>query len=380
MVRVAVLKERRLGELRVAATPETAKKMVEMGLKVVIEKGAGMGAYFSDEAYKQSGADIAKDAATALKGADIVLKVQAPLIPNDKAEELGSLPRGSYLIGILNPLANPGEAASYAKQGVNAFSIDLLPRITRAQTMDVLSSQSNLAGYRAVVDAAAEYGHAFPMMITSAGTIPPTRVLVLGAGVAGLQAIATARRLGAVVSAFDVRKIAKEQVQSLGANFIEVEDEEDGETKSGYARETSKDYQKRQADKIHETIKKHDIVITTALIPGKPSPVLITEAMVKDMKPGSVIVDLAATAGGNCALTEPGKTVVKYNVKILGDQNILSRIASDASALYARNILNFVKVLIDPNSPKINLNLDDEIIASTLLTHNGKIINDAFKS
>jgi NAD(P) transhydrogenase subunit alpha len=379
MLRIAVLKEKHADERRVAATPETTKKMVEMGLKVVIEKGAGLEAHFSDEAYKDAGAELAKDTATALKGANIVLTVQDPLMRDDKAEELSTLPSGCHLIGMLNPLTNPGMVPLYAKQGVNAFSIELLPRITRAQTMDVLSSQSNLAGYRAVIEAAAEYGHAFPMMMTAAGTIPPTRVLVLGAGVAGLQAIATARRLGAIVSAFDVRKAAKEQVESLGASFIEVEALEDAETKGGYAKETSKEYQKLQAEKIHDSVKKNDIVITTALIPGRPSPILITEAMVKDMKPGSVIVDLAAVAGGNCALTEPGEVILKHHVKIIGHKNTLNNIATDASALYARNILSFLKLLIDPTGA-IHVNLEDEIITSTLLTYKGQVIHDTFKS
>lgn len=380
MLRIAVLREKPSDEYRVAATPETTKKMVEMGLKVVIESGAGYEAHFSNEAYNEAGAEIAKDRATALKGANVVLSVQDPLMSDNKKEEVSALPKGCYLIGMLNPLINPGAVSLYAKQGVNAFSIELLPRITRAQTMDVLSSQSNLAGYRSVIEAAAEYGHAFPMMMTAAGTIPPTRVLVLGAGVAGLQAIATARRLGAVVSAFDVRKAAKEQVESLGASFIEVAAVEDGETKGGYAKETTKEYQKLQAEKIHESVKKNDIVITTALIPGKPSPILITETMVKDMKPGSVIVDLAAVAGGNCALTEPGKIVVKHQVKIIAHKNSLSRIATDASALYARNILSFLKLLLDPSGADIQVNLEDEIITSTLLTYGGKVIHNTFKS
>ncbi|MBL0941419.1 MAG: Re/Si-specific NAD(P)(+) transhydrogenase subunit alpha [Alphaproteobacteria bacterium] len=379
-MRIAVLREKHADESRVAATPETTRKMLEMGLKVVIEKDAGLAAHFSNDAYKDAGAELAKDATTALKIANVVLTVQGPLMPDDKAEELSAFPEGCHLIGMLNPLINLHTIPLYAKQGVNAFSIELVPRITRAQTMDVLSSQSNLAGYRAVIEAAAEYSHVFPMMMTAAGTIPPTRVLVLGAGVAGLQAIATARRLGAVVSAFDVRKAAKEQVESLGATFVEVESIEDSETKGGYAKETTKQYQKLQAEKIHEHVKKNDIVITTALIPGKPSPILITEAMVKDMKPGSVIVDLAAVAGGNCALTEPGKVIIKHQVKIIAHTNTLRRIATDASELYARNILSFLKLLLDSSGTKLQINREDEIISSTLLTYGGKIIHNTFKN
>ncbi len=352
-----------------AASPETVKKMSELGLRVVIEKEAGQQSDIPDSEFKAAGATIAKDPAATLKGASIVLKVQKP-----DASELKLLPKGSMLIAMLNPLVEKDMTAKYAKQGVNAFALEMIPRITRAQSMDVLSSQSNLAGYRAIIDAAAEFTRAFPMMMTAAGTVVPARVLILGAGVAGLQAIATAKRLGAIVSAFDVRKVAKEQVESLGATFVEVESDEDAETKGGYAKETSKAYQKRQADRIHQSLKNSDIAVTTALIPGKRAPTLITEAMVKDMQPGSIIVDMAAVTGGNCALTKPGEVVKKYGVKILGHTNIPSRVGKNASQLYARNLLNLLKLIVDPETKKLKLDLEDEIIKSALLTYEGKVL------
>jgi NAD(P) transhydrogenase subunit alpha len=286
---------------------------------------------------------------------------------------------GAVLIGILAPYAAREQAQAYAARGVNAFAMEFMPRITRAQTMDVLSSQSNLAGYKAVVDAASEFGRAFPMMMTAAGTVAPARVLVMGAGVAGLQAIATARRLGAIVSATDVRPAAKEQVQSLGATFVAVEDEEfkQAETAGGYAKQMSAEYQQKQKALIAETIKKQDIVITTALIPGRKAPVLVDEEMVKSMKPGSVIVDLAVEQGGNCPLTEPDKVVVKHGVKLVGHLNVPSRLAVDASALYARNLLNFVTLMIDKGTKALKIDWEDEIIKGTALTRDGKIVHPA---
>ncbi len=369
-MQVAILRETQPGEKRVAASPDTVKKMVEMGLKVAVEAGAGEWASIQDEEYKSAGASIAKDAGAALKGATIILKVQGPDV-----KEIAKLPKGAFLIGLLNPLGNKDLLKTYAKYGLNAVALELVPRITRAQSMDVLSSQSNLAGYRSVIDAAAEFNRVFPMMMTAAGTVAPARILILGAGVAGLQAIATAKRLGAIVSAFDVRAAAKEQVESLGATFIEVESKEETETAGGYAKETSKEYQKRQSQLIHQTLKNTDIVITTALIPGKPAPTLITEAMVKDMKFGSIIVDMAAIAGGNCPLTEADKVVIKHGVKILGDTNIMSSVAMDASLLYARNILSFLKTIVDAETGTMKVDFDDEIIKSTLLTHQGKVIH-----
>ena len=374
-MKVAVLKERLSGENRVAASPDTVKKLIALGTTVVVEKGAGEASSFTDAAYQDAGATIAATAKDAVAGAVVILKVRAP---EDEDTLLNELSEGAVLIGNLAPYDRRAQLETYARKNISAFSLELIPRITRAQAMDVLSSQSNLAGYRAVIEGGHVFGRAFPMMMTAAGTVAPARVLVLGAGVAGLQAIATARRLGAVVSAFDVRAAAKEQVESLGATFVEVEGAENAETKGGYAKEVSEDFKKRQQAKIHETLKKNDIVISTALIPGKPAPVLITEEMVRDMKNGSVIVDLAAERGGNCTLTEPDKVVVRHGVSIIGYTNIPSRIAVDASALYARNVLNFLSLMIDKETRNLKINLDDEIIKGTLLTHAGAIVHPAF--
>jgi len=378
-MRIGIAKERRPHEARVAVSPDTVKKLIGLGAEVVVEAGAGAGAATTDAALAAAGARIAADAAEALAGADIVLKVQRPLIAGeDGPDELKLIERGAVLIGMLAPHSAREAVAAYAERGVVAFSLELLPRITRAQTMDVLSSQSNLAGYKAVLDAAAEFGRAFPMMMTAAGTIAPARVVVLGAGVAGLQAIATARRLGAIVSAYDVRRAAKEQVESLGATFIEVEGAEDAETAGGYAREVGEEYRRRQAAKLHEALKKQDIAICTALIPGRPAPVLLTEEMVKDMRPGSVIVDLAVEQGGNCALSEAGQVVVRHGVKIVGHLNVPSRIAVDASALYARNLLSFLTPLIDRETKALKIDWEDEIVKATALTRDGKVVHPAF--
>lgn len=381
-MKIAIPKEQRPDELRVAATPESVKKLIGLGFDVAVERGAGARAMFIDDSYAEAGAVLAEDAATLLADADIVLKVQRPLDgSNGDRDEIALMKDGAILIGSLAALSNPAQAKAYADRRITAFALELLPRITRAQSMDVLSSQSNLVGYRAVIDAAAEFGRAFPMMMTAAGTIAPARVLVLGAGVAGLQAIATAKRLGAIVSAFDVRPVAKEQVESLGATFIEVEstETESAETKGGYAREMSEDYKRRQTDLIHEKIKKSDIAISTALIPGKPAPLLITEAMVKDMKPGSVIVDLAVEQGGNCALSSLGEIVVAHGVTIVGHANFGSRVATDASALYARNLVNFLTPLIDPDSKALKIDWEDEIVRGTLVTRDGAVVHAALK-
>jgi len=371
-MKIAVLKERRDGEKRVAATPETIKKYLALGFGVTVEAGAGEGSSIPDAAFKEAGAKIAKSAKEATRGADIVLKVQGP----DK-KEIVALPKGAILVAALKPHAEMENIKALAKAGVTACAMELMPRITRAQSMDILSSQSNLAGYKSVLDAAGEYGRAFPMMMTAAGTVAPAKVLVMGAGVAGLQAIATARRLGAIVSATDVRMAAKEQVESLGAKFVMVEDEEskEAETEAGYAKEMSKAYQKKQAALIAETIKKQDIVITTALIPGRPAPRLITKEMVKTMKPGSVIVDLAVEMGGNCELSKPGKVVEVDGVKIVGHLNVPSRLAADASSLYAKNLYNFVALLVDPEKKAIKLDWEDEIITGVALTFGGKLVH-----
>jgi H+-translocating NAD(P) transhydrogenase subunit alpha len=376
-MKLAIPKERRPGEARVAATPDSVKKLKQLGLDVIVEAGAGTAAAIPDAAFQAAGAAIAPDARAALADADIVFKVQRPL-----PDEVPLMKQGAVLIASLSALTGRDEVAAYASAGITAFAMELVPRISRAQSMDVLSSQANLAGYRAVLEAAHEYGRAFPMMMTAAGTVAPARVFVMGVGVAGLQAIATARRLGAVVSATDVRPATKEQVQSLGAKFVMVEDEETkaAETAGGYAREMSDAYRKKQAALIAETIAKQDIVITTALIPGRKAPVLVSEEMVATMKPGAVIVDLAVEQGGNCPLSEPDRIVTTANgVRILGYANLPSRIAVDASALYAKNLLNFLTPLVEKGGAALKIDTADEIVAGTLVTQGGAVVHPQLK-
>lgn len=375
-MKIAVLKERRPFERRVAATPETVKKFIGLGASVTVETGAGDGAFFLDDAYAAAGATVAADAATALAGADLVLKVRRPLAPGEgEVDELALLAPGQTVLGLLDPYG--GQAEALAATGVSAVAMEFVPRITRAQVMDVLSSQANLAGYKAVIEAASVYAHGFPMMMTAAGTVPPAKVLVMGAGVAGLQAIATARRLGGVVSATDVRPATKEQVESLGATFVAVIDEEfqQAQTAGGYAKEMSAAYKEKQAALIAETIKKQDIVICTALIPGRKAPTLVTAEMVASMKPGSVIVDLAVEQGGNCELSEYAQTVVKHSVSIIGHANMPSLIATDASALYARNLLAYVTPLIDKETKALVLNEEDEIVKASLIAKGGALVH-----
>lgn len=373
-ITIAIAKETADYEKRVAATPETVKKLAALGATLVVEKGAGEASSFSDKLYQDAGATIAKSYAEAVSGADVVLKVQTGLA------DLDGLKDGALLVGLFSPYQNADLLSAAANKGVTALSMELVPRITRAQAMDVLSSQSNLAGYKAVLDAAEHFNRAFPMMMTAAGTIAPARVFVMGAGVAGLQAIATAKRLGAVVSATDVRPASKEQVESLGGTFIAVQDEEfkAAETSGGYAKEMSAEYKAKQATLVEETIAKQDIVITTALIPGRPAPKLITAKMVESMKPGSVIVDLAVESGGNCELSEAGKVVVKNGVTLVGHKNVPSRLATDASSLYSRNILNLLGLLIDKESKSLNINWDDDVIKGIALTKGGAIIHPNF--
>jgi NAD(P) transhydrogenase subunit alpha len=377
-MKISVAKERRPDERRVAASPETVKRLVGMGHEVIVEAGAGSGSAFPDQAYEAAGAKIAADAAAALGAGDIVLKVQKPLRGGEGAvDELAMMRRGAVLIGLLQPLQHRDDVEAYAKAGIAAFAMELIPRITRAQSMDVLSSQANLAGYKAVLDAAGEFGRAMPMMMTAAGTVPPARVLVMGAGVAGLQAIATARRLGGVVSATDVRLAAKEQVESLGASFLVVDLEamKAMETAGGYAKEMGEDFARRQREHVTEALRKIDIVICTALIPGRKAPVLITREMVQVMRPGSVIVDLAVEQGGNVEGSALGKIVTTANgVTIIGHANVPSRIAVDASQLYAKNLLAFLGLIIDKDK---NLKIDtaDEIVKATLLTRDGAIVH-----
>ncbi|MGE0096566.1 MAG: Re/Si-specific NAD(P)(+) transhydrogenase subunit alpha [Alphaproteobacteria bacterium] len=377
-MKIGVPKERRPHERRVAATPDSVKRLVGMGAEVLVETGAGAGSNIPDDAFVAAGAKIAPDEAAALRDADIVLKVQRPLTAAEGGpDEVALLKKGAILVGLLSPHADRALLDAYAKAGIVAFSMEFTPRITRAQAMDALSSQSNLAGYKAVIDAAAEFGRAFPMMMTAAGTIAPARVVILGAGVAGLQAIATARRLGAVVSAFDVRAAAKEQVESLGASFVEVsaEDAKAAETAGGYAKEMSEDYKRKQAQVLRDHLKKQDVVITTALIPGKPAPRLIDASMVAEMKPGAVIVDLAVEAGGNCELSEFGKIVVKHGVTIVGHANVPSRVATDASALYSRNLWSFLSLLIDAKEKALKIDWEDEIVKGMLIARDGIVVH-----
>src|SRR6202051_5127681 len=375
-MKLAVLKERRAGEARVAATPESVKKLKGLGLDVTIESGAGAKARFADNDYLAQGAVIAPDAATTLKDADIILKVRSP-----EADEIAQMKKGAVLAALLAPYTERDAIDRMAAQGVDAFAMEFLPRISRAQAMDVLSSQANLAGYKAAIDAAAQFGRAMPMMMTAAGTIAPARVLVMGAGVAGLQAIATARRLGAIVSATDVRPATKEQVESLGGTFIAVMDEEfkNAQTAAGYAKPMSAEYQKKQAALIAETIKKQDIVITTALIPGRKAPVLVTEDMVKSMKRGSIIVDLAAEQGGNTPLTKPNEVIEVHGVTIMGYTNLPGRLAVDSSSLYARNLFNFLSLFIDKKTGAIALDWNDEIVKGAGLTRDGESVHPALK-
>lgn len=380
-MKIGVPKEIRSGERRAAISPEVAKKLAGAGHEVLVESGAGTGAMIPDSAFAEAGAAIVPEARQAF-AAEVVLKVQRPMTAAEGGpDELALMRQGTALIGLLAPFANREQVEAYAKHGILAFSMEFVPRITRAQSMDALSSQSTVAGYRAVIEAAHSFGRLMPMMMTAAGTVPPARVLILGAGVAGLQAIATARRLGGMVFAFDVRPAVKEQVQSLGAKFVEVESPETGsaETAGGYAREMSEDYQRKQRALIHDTLKKTDIAISTALIPGKPAPVLITEEMVKDMASGSVIVDLAVEAGGNCPLSELDKVVVKHGVTIIGYANMASRAPVNASALYAKNLLNLLTLMTDKESKAFKPDWDDEIVKGALLTRDGKVVNAALQ-
>jgi NAD(P) transhydrogenase subunit alpha len=360
------------GETRVALSPETVKKFKSLGAEVRVQTGAGRLSHFTDQAFADAGAIVAPTAQAALNGADIVLKVRRP-----SAEDLAAMKSGAVLAAILDPYGGGEAIEALAKAGVCAFAMEFMPRITRAQSMDVLSSQANLAGYKAVVDAAAHFSRALPMMMTAAGTVPAARVFIMGVGVAGLQAIATARRMGAVVSATDVRPATKEQVESLGGKFIAVEDEEfkQAETAGGYAKQMSAEYQRKQAELVASHIKNQDIIITTALIPGRPAPRLVTKAMVESMKPGSIVVDLAAERGGNCELTMPGETVEHHGVTILGPINLPGQVSGNASSLYARNLYAFIETMIDKKEGTVKINWDDDIVKGTALTRGGQIVH-----
>ena len=373
-MRIAVARETDAAAPRVAATPETVKKLVALGAEVVVDPGAGTRSGILDPDYEAAGAKVAAGGA---KDADIVLKVRRP-----SADEIKSYKKGALVVAIMDPYGNEAALKQLADAGVAAFAMELMPRITRAQSMDVLSSQANLAGYRAVIEAAEEYGRALPMMMTAAGTVPAAKVFIMGVGVAGLQAIATARRLGAIVTATDVRPATKEQVESLGAKFLAVEDEEfkNAQTAGGYAKEMSKEYQAKQAALVAEHIKKQDIVITTALIPGRPAPKLVSKEMVASMRPGSVLVDLAVERGGNVEGARAGEVARVGEVKIVGYLNVPGRLAASASALYAKNLLTFLEtVVIDKKEKKIAVAWDDEIIKGTALTRDGAVIHPNFQ-
>ena len=374
-MRIAVLDESKAGEPRVAVTPETIGKIKALGGQVVIEKGAGLASSIPDAAFEAAGATLAKNANEALKDADVILAVRRP-----KGDLAGKMKSGAMLLAIMDPYDNAEAIQPFADKGVTSFSMELMPRITRAQVMDVLSSQANLAGYRSVLDACEIYGRAFPMMMTAAGTIPAAKVFIMGAGVAGLQAIATARRLGAIVTATDVRPAAKEQVLSLGAKFIAVEDEEfkQAETAAGYAKPMSAEYQAKQAALVADHIAKQDVVITTALIPGRPAPRLVTKAMVEAMRPGSIVVDLAVERGGNCELSVADKVTDHNGVKIIAWSNTPGRLAPSASALYARNLLAFLDTMVDKKEGKLAINWDDELVKATCLTKDKALVHPIF--
>jgi NAD(P) transhydrogenase subunit alpha len=374
-MKIAVLRERAEGETRVAATPETVTKLIGLGASFAIESGAGNLARVPDADYAKAGANVVDSAADAVRGADIVLAVRRPA-----ASLLSGAAPGALVIGTLDPYGNEGEIAALAGAGVTAIAMEFMPRITRAQVMDVLSSQANLAGYQAVIDAAENFDRAMPMMMTAAGTVRPAKVFVMGAGVAGLQAIATARRLGAVVTATDVRAAAGEQVESLGAKFIMTDALKDASGSGGYARELTKEEQAAQAELVAGHIARQDIVITTALIPGRPAPKLVTRAMVESMVPGSVIVDLAAERGGNVEVTKPGKVSVHHGVTVIGYTNVAGRLATSASQLYARNLMAFLETLIDKKEKALAINWEDELVKATVLTRDGTIVHPNIKA
>lgn len=369
-MKLSIIKETVPGEVRVAVTPETIKKLTDLGHSISIESGAGTAAGFPDGAFAEVGGTIASDAKSAIAGSDVLMKVRGPT-----EAETTSLPEGLTVIALMDPFNL--DPAGLNSRKTAALSMEFTPRITRAQSMDALSSQSNLAGYRAIIEGATIYGRALPMMMTAAGTIAPAKVFVMGAGVAGLQAIATARRLGGVVTATDVRPAAKEQVASLGAKFVAVEDDEfkEAETAGGYAKQMSEEYQKKQAELVASHIAKQDIVVTTALIPGRPAPVLVTEDMVKSMRPGSVIVDMAVSQGGNCPLSKPDEVVDADGVKVAGFTNLPAHLPADASSLFAKNLLAFLP-LITAEDGSLNLDTDDEIVTAMLLTRNGETVNE----
>ena len=380
-MKISIPKENRAGETRVAASPEVVKKFTAMGFDVTVESGAGINSGFTDEIFKDSGANIASDTKSTLSDADIVFKIQRLMTSNDEINEIAMCKKDAMVLSHMSALVSKKDSEEYAKASLTTFAMDLMPRITRAQSMDVLSSQSNLSGYQAVIKGASSFNSAFPMMMTAAGTVAPAKVFIMGVGVAGLQAIATAKRMGAIVTAYDVRAATKEQVESLGGKFLIVDEEamKEAETSGGYAKEMTEEYKKKEQEVIKKHIKDQDIVITTALIPGRPAPKLVTAEMVSSMRTGSVVVDLAAEMGGNCELTKRNEIFNADGVKIVGFDNLPGELPKDASTLFAKNLLNFLSPHVNSETKKLELDWEDETVKTTLVTKDGSIVSEIVK-
>ena len=380
-MKISIPKENRDGETRIAASPEVVKKFTGMGFEVTIESGAGLNSGFTDKIFEDVGANIASDTKTTLKDADIIFKIQRLMTSKDKINEISMCKKNAMVISHMSALSSKNDIEEYAKASITTFAMDLMPRISRAQSMDVLSSQSNLSGYQAVIKGANNFNSAFPMMMTAAGTVAPAKVFIMGVGVAGLQAIATAKRMGAIVTAYDVRAATKEQVESLGGKFLIVDEEamKEAETSGGYAKEMTEDYKKKEQEVIKNHIKDQDIVITTALIPGRPAPKLVTKEMVNSMRTGSVIVDLAVETGGNCELAKRNKVVDADGVKIVGYDNLPGELPKDASTLFAKNLLNFLSPHVNKESKSLELDWEDETVKNTLVTKDGSVVNEIVK-
>ena len=380
-MKLSIPRENRAGETRVAASPEVVKKFIALGFDVTIESGAGLNAGFTDEIFKDAGATIAADTKSTLENADIIFKIQRLMTANDDINEISMCKKDAMVLAHMSALSTKKDSEEYAKASLTTFAMDLMPRISRAQSMDVLSSQSNLSGYQAVIEGASNYNSAFPMMMTAAGTVAPAKVFIMGVGVAGLQAIATAKRMGAVVTAYDVRAATKEQVESLGGKFLIVDEEamKEAETSGGYAKEMTAEYKKKEQEVIKNHIKDQDIVITTALIPGRPAPKLVTAEMVELMKTGSVVVDLAAEMGGNCELTKRNEVADINGVKIVGFDNLPGQLPKDASTLFAKNLFNFLSPHVDGETKKLEIDWEDETVKNTLVTKGGSIVSEIVK-
>ena len=380
-MKISIPKENREGETRVAASPEVIRKFVSMGFDITVESGAGLNSGFTDEIFKDAGAEIASDTKSTLENADLIFKIQRLMTSNDAIDEISMCKKNAMVLSHMSALSTKKDSEEYAKASLTTFAMDLMPRISRAQSMDVLSSQSNLSGYQAVIKGADNFNSAFPMMMTAAGTVAPAKVFVMGVGVAGLQAIATAKRMGAIVTAYDVRAATKEQVESLGGKFLIVDEEamKEAETSGGYAKEMTEEYKKKEQEVIKKHISDQDIVITTALIPGRPAPKLVTAEMVKLMRTGSVIVDLAAEMGGNCELTKRNEIFDADGIKIVGFDNLPGELPKDASTLFAKNLLNFLSPHVNAESKSLDLDWEDETVKNTLVTKDGNIVSEIVK-